>query len=158
MSKASNTSEKGPTPASKPGLGERLFNRLMTLRNRLGMAPPTLYELDVVGRKSGKVRSTPVTLLSVDSGQFLVAPRGEVQWVINARAAGDVVLRQAKQERSYTLEEVVDSSKASLLKTYLERFAPAVGQHFPIDANSSLDEFSAIAHAYPVFRLIKTQE
>lgn len=142
-------------PASKPGLGERLFNRLMTLRNRLGMAPPTLYELDVVGRKSGKVRSTPVTLLSVDSGQFLVAPRGEVQWVINARAAGKVVLRQAKHEERFSVEELPDSAKASLLKTYLQRFAPAVGQHFTIDANASLEEFSAVSHAYPVFRLIK---
>lgn len=150
-----NSPAKKPAPASKPGLGERLFNRLMTLRNRFGMAPPTLFELDVVGRKSGKVRSTPVTLLSVDSGQFLVAPRGEVQWVINARAAGEVVLRQAKQEARYSLEELQDSSKAALLKTYLQRFAPAVGQHFSIDANASLDEFSLIADSYPVFRLIK---
>ncbi len=150
-----NTPVQKNAPASKPGLGERLFNRLMTLRNRLGMAPPTLFELDVVGRKSGKVRSTPVTLLSVDSGQFLIAPRGEVQWVINARAAGEVVLRQAKTEERFSLEELQDGAKPNLLKTYLQRFAPAVGQHFSVDANASLEEFSAIAHQYPVFRLIK---
>lgn len=134
-------------------LGERLFNKLMTLRSRLGVAPPTLYELDVVGRSSGEVRTTPVTLLEVADKRYLVAPRGEVQWVLNARAAGRVTLRQASSSSDWAVSELADDAKPELLKVYLERFGNAVGQHFPIDGSAELSEFDAIAPRYPVFLL-----
>lgn len=137
-------------------LGERLFNKLMTLRSRLGFAPPTLYELDVVGRSSGEIRTTPVTLLETNGERYLVAPRGEVQWVLNARAAGQVTLRQAKSAHSWLIRELEDAAKPALLKVYLGRFGAAVGQHFPIDAEAELGEFEAIASRYPVFVLMRS--
>ena len=138
---------------TKTPLGERLFNKLMTLRSRLGIAPPTLYELDVVGRSSGEVRTTPVTLLETSGERYLVAPRGEVQWVLNARAAGRVTLRQGSAGASWTVQELADDAKPALLKVYLERFGAAVGQHFPISASADLSAFADIASRYPVFKL-----
>ncbi|HVA53712.1 MAG TPA: nitroreductase/quinone reductase family protein, partial [Acidimicrobiales bacterium] len=50
--------------------------------------------LRVKGRTSGRWRSTPVNLLTLDGNRYLVAPRGETQWVRNLRAteAGELVL------------------------------------------------------------------
>ena len=44
--------------------------------------------LEVKGRQSGVPRHTPVNLLDFEGRQYLVAPRGEAQWVRNARADG----------------------------------------------------------------------
>ena len=44
--------------------------------------------LVVRGRTSGEPRSNPVNLLELDGERYLVAPRGNTQWVRNARAAG----------------------------------------------------------------------
>ena len=70
----------------------RLFNRLMEFMIRLGIAPKPMYVLTVKGRKSGKAYSTPVSLVEQDGKRWLVSPYGQVNWVKNARAAGEVQL------------------------------------------------------------------
>jgi len=47
----------------------------------------------VKGGASGQWRTTPVNLLSHDHHRYLVAPRGETQWVRNLRAVGTGELR-----------------------------------------------------------------
>lgn len=49
--------------------------------------------LSVRGRKSGEVRSVPVNLLPFAGERYLVAPRGQTQWVRNLRVAGEGRLR-----------------------------------------------------------------
>ena len=56
------------------------------------IAPPRTYLLTVRGRKTGKPYSTPVTLVEEDDQRWLVAPYGQVGWLKNARAAGEVAL------------------------------------------------------------------
>jgi len=50
--------------------------------------------LQVRGRKSGRVYSTPVNLLQVASKSYLIAPRGNTQWVRNAEASGEILLKE----------------------------------------------------------------
>ena len=45
--------------------------------------------LTVRGRKTGTPQSVPVNLLPLGDERFLVAPRGNTQWVRNVRAAGE---------------------------------------------------------------------
>ena len=54
-----------------------------------GLAGGHTYVLAVRGRKSGKRYETPVSLIE-NGERWLVAPYGEVAWVRNARAAGEV--------------------------------------------------------------------
>ena len=58
------------------------------------------YLLQVRGRKSGKVYSTPIDLLEKNGKRFLVAPRGRAQWVRNAEAAGEVTLKKGSCSRN----------------------------------------------------------
>src|SRR3546814_1928404 len=44
--------------------------------------------LEVVGRRSGEPRRTPVNPLPLDGERYLLAPRGETEWVRNIRVTG----------------------------------------------------------------------
>ena len=78
----------------KPSAIERLFNRVFGFLVGLGLGLSHKYLLQVRGRKTGRLYSTPVNLLSVDGERYLVAPRGEAHWVRNARAAGESVAQE----------------------------------------------------------------
>lgn len=67
---------------------EALFDRVIGKLVALGMGPTYMRVLDVRGRKSGRVFSTPVNLLELGGVQYLVAPRGNTHWVRNVRATG----------------------------------------------------------------------
>ena len=66
----------------------RVFNPMVARLTRWGISVKGSRVLEVRGRTSGELRSTVVNLLDVDGARYLVAPRGETQWVRNLRAAG----------------------------------------------------------------------
>ena len=76
-----------------PSAVERVFNRVFGSLVGLGLGFSYNYLLQVRGRKSGKIYSTPIDLLELGGKRFLVAPRGRTQWVRNAEAAGEVTLK-----------------------------------------------------------------
>lgn len=78
---------------------EKIFNRVFGFLVGMGLGFSYNYLLQVRGRKSGKLYSTPINLLERDGKRFLVAPRGRTQWVRNAEAAGEVTLKKGKQLR-----------------------------------------------------------
>ena len=133
---------------------ERMFNRFFGFLVGLGFGLKYNYLLQVRGRKSGKLYSTPIDLLEIDGRRFLVAPRGRTQWVRNAEAAGEVVLKKGSRQESFRLRPVEDREKAPLLKAYVDRFKTTVQRYFPIAAGSDAEAFEGIADQYPVFELI----
>lgn len=138
----------------QPTSMERAFNRFFGFLVGLGFGLKHNYLLEVRGRKSGKLYSTPIDLLEIDGRRYLVAPRGRTQWVRNAEAAGEITLRKGSRRQSFRLRRVEDPDKPPLLKAYLERFKTAVQRYFPIAAGSDVEAFEAIATQYPVFELI----
>src|SRR5258708_20209459 len=82
---------------------EQFFNRTFGFLVGLGLSPSYNYLLEVKGRKSGKVYSTPVNLHEVNGKQFLVAPRGRTQWVQNAEASGEITLKKIAHRRIFQL-------------------------------------------------------
>ena len=112
--------------------------------------------LEVPGRRSGVVRRVPVNLLVVDGAEYLVAPRGETEWVRNVRAAGgelDLVLGSRREHRR--AEELADADKAPLLRAYLRRWKAEVGIFFGgVGPDATDEELLAIAPRHPVFRLV----
>ena len=91
-------------PASryvKPGsLTVNVFNRTVQALTRAGISVMGSRVLYVRGRTSGEWRSTPVNLLTLDGDRFLVAPRGQTQWVRNLRVAGGGELRVGRRVRA----------------------------------------------------------
>jgi deazaflavin-dependent oxidoreductase (nitroreductase family) len=112
------------------------------------------YLLQVRGRKSGKLYSTPIDLLEQDGRRFLVAPRGRTQWVRNAEAAGEVTLKKGSTRLKFRLRPVTEAEKPEILKAYLDAFKREVQTYFPVTAGSPVEDFAEIAANYPVFELL----
>ena len=143
-----------PASFSKPSPLEALFNRALGFLVGLGIGPAYMQLLQVRGRRTGRVYSTPVNLLLVAGKPYLVAPRGWTQWVRNAEAAGEILLKRGRQERKYGLRPVPDTEKPEILKLYLDSYKSAVQQYFPVPAGSPAAAFRDIAANYPVFELL----
>ena len=143
----------------RPNVVERTFSRFFGfLVGTLGLGLSHHYLLEVRGRRSGRLYSTPVNLLEQAGRQFLISPRGETQWVRNARVAGSVTLVQRGRRQAFHLQPVPHDEKPELLKVYLERFQLYVQRCFPVTAGSPAEEFVPIASRYPVFELIAITE
>ena len=138
----------------KPSLTERIFNRLFAIAIGFRIGLRHNYVVEVRGRKSGRMFSTPIDLLEIGGHRYLVAPRGETNWVRNARTAGRVGLRKGRQRDEFALREVGPAERPELLKAYLDRFALTVQRYFPIPRGSPASEFAPIAGRYPVFELL----
>lgn len=132
---------------------ERAFNRCFGFLVGLGLGLKHNYLLQVRGRKSGKLYSTPIDLLEMDGKRFLVAPRGRTQWVRNAEVAGEVTLKRGSFRQSFRLRAIPDPEKPALLKAYLDRYKTTVQRYFPVPAGSDVQAFASIAANHPVFEL-----
>lgn len=131
-----------------------LFNRLFGVLVGLGFGPMNSYLLEVRGRKSGRLYSTPVHLLTLHGKDFLVAPRGRTQWVRNVEASGEVSLKRGTSRRQFRLRAIPDAERPEILKAYLDGFKSTVQGYFPIPAGSPATAFVSIAPYYPVFELV----
>jgi len=137
-----------------PTTVEGIFNRVFGFIVGLGLGFSYNYLLQVRGRKSGKIYSTPIDLLELNGKKFLVAPRGVTQWVRNAEAAGEVTLKKGANRKRYGLRPLADAEKLEILKAYLDRFRKEVQVYFPIPAGSPAEAFRELGPSYPAFELI----
>ena len=133
---------------------KNVFNRGVEGLTRLGVSVWGSRTLAVRGRKSGEWRTTPVNLLTFDGKQYLVAPRGETEWVRNMRVARRGELRLGKKMEPFSAVEVDDDAKVPLLRAYLKRWKMETGQFFDgATADSTDEELRAIAPKHPAFEV-----
>ncbi len=143
---------RAPTPM------ERTFNRLYGFLVGHGLGFSYNYLLQVRGRKTGRIYSTPIDLLEQGGKRFLVAPRGRTQWVRNAEAAGEVTLKRGSERRRFRLRPLEGEEHLTILKAYLDRFRREVQRYFPVPAGSPLEAFREVSGSYPAFELLPVGE
>ena len=138
----------------EPSWVVRVFNSLPSFLARLGISIYGSRELAVRGRKSGEWRTVPVNLLICDGVQYLVAPRGETQWVRNLRHAGGGELRLGRRREAFRATEIADDDKVPLLRAYLVKWRFEVAAFFEgIGPEATDADLRRIAPGYPVFRI-----
>jgi len=142
----------------KPSVAERWFNRLFGIMIGFGLGLGHNYLLEVRGRKTGRLYSAPIDLLEINGRRYLVAPRGETNWVRNARAAGRITLRKRRYREEFVIREIAAEQRQVLLKAYLDRFAPTVQRYFPVPRDSPASAFATVAERYPTFELMPEAE
>jgi deazaflavin-dependent oxidoreductase (nitroreductase family) len=153
--RSDRTGMNSPQPTFRaPTAVERAFNRIFGLVVGMGWGFSYNYLLQVRGRKSGKIYSTPIDLLELNGKRYLVAPRGRAQWVRNAEAAGEVALKRGKLKQRFKLRALSDQEKPEVLKAYLDRFKREVQTYFPVPAGSPAEAFRDLLESYPAFELI----
>jgi deazaflavin-dependent oxidoreductase (nitroreductase family) len=139
----------------RPGwFTKHVFNPLVAVLTRMGISVWGSRELRVRGRKSGEWRATPVNLLTYESNRYLVAPRGETQWVRNLRVAGEGELRVGRRVERFRATEIPDEEKPPILRAYLKRWKAEVGVFFNgVSADSPEEDMRRIAPDHPIFRI-----
>lgn len=129
-------------------------NPLIVALQRLGLAIGTMRLLSVPGRKSGKLRTTPVSPLTVDGWRYIVAGHEGSDWVKNVRAAGWGILARGRKEERVTLVELPVEERGPVLRQF-PREVPHGVQFFRhlYDVSDEPEEFAALAPRCPVFRV-----
>jgi deazaflavin-dependent oxidoreductase (nitroreductase family) len=143
------------TQYQRPGwFTKHVFNPSVAGLTRLGVSIAGSRVLEVRGRKTGEWRRTPVNPLDFQGERYLVAARGETQWVRNLRVTGEVRLRKGRRAEEFTATELADEEKLPLLRTYLKKWAWEVGAFFQgVGADAPDEDLRRIAPLHPVFRI-----
>jgi deazaflavin-dependent oxidoreductase (nitroreductase family) len=139
----------------EPGWFTRhVFNPMVNLAMRLGISLAGSRILEVRGRKSGEWRRTPVNLLVFEGERYLVAPRGETQWVRNMRVSGGGRLVLGRRAEEFEASELPNEQRPALLRAYLKKWKWEVNQFFGgVGPEASDEELLRIAPEHPVFRI-----
>jgi deazaflavin-dependent oxidoreductase (nitroreductase family) len=139
----------------KPGwFTKHIFNSAVAGLTRLGLPLAGSRILEVKGRKSGEWRPTPVNPLQFDGKRYLVAPRGNTQWVRNVRVNPGARLSLRGRSEEITAVEVPESERPPIIRAYLEKWKWEVGAFFGgVGPESSDEELLRIAPDHPVFRV-----
>src|SRR6516225_8621596 len=95
----------------------RWVNRFWCWWSGLGLPPKFQAAVKVQGRTSGRRRTNPVVIATVEGNRYLVSMLGpESGWVKNVEAAhGDAVIRQGRR-RHVQLVAVPPEQRAPLLR------------------------------------------
>lgn len=134
------------------GPGKRLINAIYRWLVARGKGSRYVNDVAVRGRKSGIERSIPLSVMDVDGSRYLVAPYGEVNWVLNLRAAKEATLRRGSEVRAYSAEELDPRDAVGVIREYVRR-VPVTKDYWNVNAASSDDEVERDARDHPVFRL-----
>ncbi len=127
----------------------KAINLLMTRLSRFGVG--SSVELITTGRSTGRQRSVPVSPITVEGIEYLVAPYGAVGWVENARADPTAVLRKGRTFRHVDLVEVT-AEAAQVVAAYYER------ERYPrpymdLPDEPTLADFEEASGQFPVFQI-----
>ena len=133
-------------------------NRIIIALYRLGWAFGTWYVLSVPGRKTGKLRSTPVSMLVVDGRRYIVTGF-ETNWVKNARAAGWGFLTRGGKKERVALVELPVEERPPILREF-PRQVPHGVEYFErlLGLPNDPEAFAEAAPHCPVFRVDNVSE
>ena len=132
-----------------------LTDRAVLLGVRLGREIDGIRELEVVGRRSGKARRTPVKVLEVDGQRYVVSLSGSSGWVCNLRERETARLRIGRHVEDVVATELPDAQKPPIVRAYLEAATrPGTRERLAWAADGAPEaDVQRGAASVPVFRL-----
>ena len=95
--------------------------RLNVAMLRRGLRIGSQYLLSVRGRKSGEVRSTPISIATIDGSRYIVAAFSDAAWVQNVRAAGAGTLGRGRNIEQVRLVELPVEERGPVLRGFLQQ-------------------------------------
>ncbi len=132
-------------------------NKVFIQMSRLGMSfgGESPVVLTVTGRKSGAARSTPVTPMTVDGRQYVVAGFPGADWVANVRAAGEAKIARGRHVQRVRMAELSADDARPILRLFPIEVPTGVGfmKRAGLVTEGRPDEFEALSGRCAVFRL-----
>jgi deazaflavin-dependent oxidoreductase (nitroreductase family) len=131
----------------------KVFIRMSRLGISFGGESPVV--LTVAGRRSGAPRSTPVTPLTIDGRQYVVAGFPGADWVANVRAAHEVTIARGRQVQKVRMAELPAEEARPILRAFPTEVPTGVGfmKRAGLVTEGRPEEFEALAGRCAVFRL-----
>jgi deazaflavin-dependent oxidoreductase (nitroreductase family) len=143
-------SENNPIPPRwlKP------MNKVMVAVQKLGVPAGPAMVLTVPGRKTGRLRSAPMTPFDLDGGLYTVAGYPGSDWAANARAAGVGTLSRGRRSRQVRIVELSPDESRPVLRAFAVKVPVGVGfaKRSGLVQDGTPDEFEALAGRLAVFR------
>ena len=144
------------TPNPTPPRWLKPMNKVFLAMQRLGLGMKELPVLTVPGRKSGKPRSTPLSVLELDGERYLLEGFPGADWARNVRAAdGLATLTTRKRSERVRLVELDPQDAVPVLRVWPLRLAD--GAKIMADAGVveavTPEAFEAVAGRCGVFRV-----
>ncbi|WP_333894310.1 nitroreductase/quinone reductase family protein [Mycolicibacterium gadium] len=130
------------------------MNRFVKAIQKLGIPAGPSQILTVPGRKSGKLRSTPMTPFTHNGRLYTVAGYPGADWAANARVAGAGTLARGRRSRRVKIVELNAADAAPVLRSFAVEVPVGVGfaKRSGLVREGTPDEFEALAGKLAVFR------
>ncbi|MGE2688956.1 nitroreductase family deazaflavin-dependent oxidoreductase [Mycolicibacterium pulveris] len=111
--------------------------------------------LEVRGRKSGKMRSTPITPMTVDGRRYVLGGLPGSDWAANLRAAGEATLHIGRRSERVRVVELPPAEARPLLREFPVKVPTGVGfmKNAGLVTGPNPDEYEALAGRCPLFRI-----
>lgn len=130
-------------------------NRVIVFLQRLGIAFFSFHLISVPGRRTGRLRTTPVSPFSVEGRRYIVS-FGQTEWVRNARAAGWGILARGRRAAKVRLVELDLADREPILRQFPVQVPQGVRffvQIGAVEPPAGPDAFAAAAPGLAVFRV-----
>ncbi len=134
----------------------KYVNKVMVGMQRLGFGfggnGPVI--LVVPGRKTGKLRSTPITPMTVDGKRYVLGGLPGSDWAANLRAAGSAELKQGRNTEQVSVSELAPAEARPLLRLFPVEVPTGVSflKNAGLVTGPNPDEYEQLAGRCPVFR------
>ncbi len=132
------------------------MNLVLLAARRLHLGPAReLPVLTLTGRRTGKPRHTPVSVLDLDGHRYLLAGFPGADWAANARAAGTGTLVIGRRHEQVRLVELSPAHAVPVLRAWPVRIPQGakIMRDAGVVADLEPDSFEALAGRCAAFRL-----
>jgi hypothetical protein len=131
------------------------MNTVLMGVQRLGLGMKDLPVLILPGRRSGKLRRTPVSVLDLDGQRYLLAGFPGADWAANARAAGMGMLTVGRRAERVRLVELSPTDAVPVLRAWPVRIPQGakIMKDAGVVPDLEPDSFAALAGRCAAFRI-----
>jgi deazaflavin-dependent oxidoreductase (nitroreductase family) len=142
------------TPAATPPRWLKPMNKVFVTLQRGGLKLGGMHVLTVVGRRSGKPRTTPISVMDFEGERYVVGGFPGADWVKNARAAGEGTLACGRRREQVKLVELNVEEARPVLRAFpvITPSGVSIMKDSGVVSSDSPDEFEALAGICAVFR------
>ena len=131
-------------------------NKIFVVMSRLGMrfGSESPMVLTVRGRKSGRLRSTPVTPMTIDGKRYVVEGFPGADWAKNVRASGEATLERGRHAEHVRVVELSAEEAKPVLRAFPVEVPTGVNfmKNAGLVKDARPEEFEALAGRCAVFR------